>query len=138
VGSHGQDNELETYTVAQLCPNVLSRIPQHLLGILNVFTVSPYCIDSQKPYTYFKLEDKKAQDPKTTNPNTYISQPRDLTAYEYEYKLYLMRGRSFHSSINAKGSSRKSIAQSKHDSNVKDTASLNLSQGSESPMSVSS
>jgi group II intron reverse transcriptase/maturase len=135
-GSHGQDNELDTYKVAQLCPNVLSRIPQHLLGILNVFTVSPYCIESQKPYTYFHLEDKNAQDPKTTNPNTYISQPRDLTAYEYN--SYLMRGRSFHSSINAKGSSRKSLAQSKHDSNVKDSDSLNQFQGSESPKSVSS
>jgi hypothetical protein len=138
-GSHGQDNKLDTYTVAQLGPNVLSRISQHLIGKLNVITGSPYWNDCQKPYTYFNLTDENAQGPKTTNSNTYILQPRDLTAYGY--KLYLMRGRSFHSSANnAKESSRKSLTQSNHDSNVKDTESLNLTKvkGSESPMSVSS
>ena len=95
-GSQGQDNKLDTYKVAQLGPNVLSRISQHLLGKLNVITGSPYWNDCQKPYAYFNLEDKNAQGPKTTNSNTYILQPRDLTAYEYN--LYLMRGRSFHSS----------------------------------------
>ena len=94
--SQGQDNKLDTYKVAQLGPNVLSRISQHLLGKLNVITGSPYWNDCQKPYAYFNLEDKIAQGPKTTNSNTYIMQPRDLTAYEYN--LYLMRGRSFHSS----------------------------------------
>jgi len=39
---------------------------------------------------------------------------------------------------NAKESSRKSLTQSNHDSNVNDTESLNLTKGSESPMSVSS
>ena len=29
-GSHGQDNELVTHKAAQLGPDVLSRIPQHL------------------------------------------------------------------------------------------------------------
>lgn len=39
---------------------------------------------------------------------------------------------------NAKESSRKSLTPSNHDSNVKDTESLNQTKGSESPMSVSS
>jgi hypothetical protein len=39
---------------------------------------------------------------------------------------------------NAKESSRKSLTQLNHDSNVKDTESLNLTTGSESAMSVSS
>ena len=95
-GNQGQDNKLDTYKVAQLGSNVLSRISQHLLGKLNVITGSPYWNDCQKPYAYFKLEDKNAQGPKITNSNTYILQPRDLTAYKYN--LYLMRGRSFHSS----------------------------------------
>ena len=68
---------------------------------------SPYHNDSQKPSAYFNLEDTIAQDPKATIPNTYISQPRDLTAYEYN--LYLMRGRSIHSSSKTKGCSRKSL-----------------------------
>lgn len=135
-GSHGQDNELDTYKVAQLGPNVQSRISRHLLGTNNVATSRPYCSDCQKPYAYFNLEDTNAQGPKTTKPNTYIPLSRDLTAYEFNLKL--MRGRSFHSSTCAKGSSRKSLAQSTHDSNTKDTDSLNPSKGSESLMSVSS
>jgi hypothetical protein len=39
---------------------------------------------------------------------------------------------------NAKESSRKSLTQSNHDSNNKDTEYLNLTKGIESPLSVSS
>lgn len=134
--SYGQDNELDTYKVAQLGPNTLSRISQYLLGIINVVTGRPYCNDCQKPFTYFNIEDTNTQGPKAANPNRHISQPRDLTAYGYN--LYLLRGRSFHSSVTAKESSRKSSTQSKHDSDLKDADSLNLAIGSDSPMSVSS
>lgn len=134
-GSHGQDNELDTYIVAQLGPKVLSRISRLLIGKINVDIGRPYYNDCQKPYTYFNIEDINAQDPKTTKTNTYISQPRDLTAYKYN--LYLLRGRSFHSSSNVKGNSRKSLLLNKHVSNTKDTESLNQKKGSESKMSVS-
>jgi len=94
--SHGQVNEFDTYKVAQLGPNVLSRILQHLSGKFNVVVSSPYYDDCQKPCTYFKIEDIRAQSPKTITPNAYTPQLRDLTAYEYNQ--YLMRGRNFHSS----------------------------------------
>lgn len=124
-GSHGQVNEFDTYKVGQLGPNVLSRILQHLSGIiLNVVTGRPYYDDCQKPCTYFNLEGSKcAQSPKTTNSNEYTLQPRDLTAYGYN--LYLLRGRSFHSSSNTKESSQKSLAHQNHDFNKKDMVSLN-------------
>lgn len=134
--SYGQDNELDTYKVAQLGPNTLSRISQYLLGILNVVTGRPYCDDCQKPFTCFNIDNTNTQGPKATNPNRHISQPRDLTAYGYN--LYLLRGRSFHSSVTAKEGSRKSLIQSKHDSDLKDPDSLNLAIGSDSTMSVSS
>ena len=134
-GSHGQDNKLDTYKAAQLGSNVLSRISRHLIGIINVVMGRPYHDDCQKPYAYFNRGDKSAQGPKTTKPNTYIMQPRDLTAYVYN--LYLMRRRSFHSSLTAKGSSRKSSLQENHVSNQKDSGSLNPKKGSETKMSVS-
>lgn len=133
----GQDNELDTYKVAQLGPNVLSRISQHLLGKFNVINSRPYINNCHKPYTYFNFEDERAQGPKTVNSNTYISQPRDLTAYEYN--SYLMRGRSFHSSKNlTKGNSQKLSIPTDHDSGIEDTESLNLAIDSESTMSASS
>ena len=134
--SHGQVNEFDTYKVAQLGPNVLSRISQHLSGKLNVFVSRPYYDDCQKSCAYFNIEGIRAQSPKTIIPNTYTSQPRDLTAYEYN--LYLMRGQSFHNSVNAKGSSRKSSTRNEHDFNVKDLESLNLEKDSASPLSVNS
>lgn len=72
---------------------------------------------------------------KTTNTSVNIPQPRDLTAYGY--KLYLTRGRSFHSS-STKENSRKSSLLEAHDSNIKGAEDLNLSQDSESFTSVSS
>ena len=135
--SHGQDDELDTYKVAQLGPSVLSRISQHLSGKLNVTRSSPYSSDCQKPFTYINTDEINAQGPKVITSNTYISQPRDLTAYEYS--LYLMRGRSFHSSTkNAKGSSRKSPIPLSHDSNLKGPESLNPQKGSETMQPVSS
>ncbi len=136
-GSHGQDNELDTHKEAQLGLTVLSRIMRQLIGNTNVAAGSPYYSNCQKSYAYFTIEEQDAQGPKTTNPNTYIPQPRDLTAYEYN--MYLLRGRSFHSSSMTKGSSRKALATDNHDSNIKDTESLNPPKtGSESPKSVSS
>ncbi len=101
--SHGQDNEFDTYRVAQLSLDVLSRISRHLKGILNVVTSRPYSNDCQKPFAHFSIEDQRAQSPKTIT-NVSVSQPRDLTAYRYN--LYQMRGRSFHSSSITKGNSR--------------------------------
>lgn len=135
--SHGQDNELDTYKVAQLGLNVLSRIQQHLTGKLNVVRSRPYSDDCQKPSAYINTNDKNTQDPKTITPNTYTSQPRDLTAYEYN--LYLMRGRSFHSSIpNTKENSRKSPNVNNHDSSIKESIPLNPHQGSDMINSASS
>lgn len=134
---HGQDNKLDTYKVAQLGLNVLSRIVQHLIGKNNVTSDRPCTSNCQQSYTYFYLEDENAQGPKTIISNTYISQPRDLTAYGYS--MYLLRGRSFHSSISyTKGSSQKSSILSNHDSSNKDTESLNLEISSDSSMSASS
>uniref|UniRef100_UPI0020014B30 hypothetical protein n=1 Tax=Exserohilum turcicum TaxID=93612 RepID=UPI0020014B30 len=135
--SHGQVNELETYKVAQLGLNVPSRIQQHLFGNPNVLRSSPYSYDCQKPKAYINIDGKRAQDPKTITWNTYISQPRDLTAYEYN--LYLMRGRSFHSSTTfTKESSRKSLIDLTHDSSLKDNKSLNPAKDSEMIKSASS
>lgn len=135
--SHGQDNELDTYKVAQLGLNVLSRIQQHLSGNLNVIFSSPYNYDCQEPGTYININGIHAQDPKTITPNTYTSQPRDLTAYEYN--KYLLRGRSFHSSnLVMKENSRKSPIESNHDSSNIDNSSLNPETDSDVSMSASS
>lgn len=81
--SHGQANEFDTYKVAQLSPNALSRISQYLSGKSKVVISRPYYDDSQKPCACFSIEDERAQNPKTITPNKYASQPRDLTAYGY-------------------------------------------------------
>lgn len=81
--SHGQVNEFDTYKVAQLGPNTLSRMSQYLSGKLNVTISRPYYDDCQKPCTCFNIEDERAQNPKTITPNEYVMQPRDLTAYGY-------------------------------------------------------
>lgn len=137
-GSYGQVNKFDTYKVAQLGLNVLSRISRHLLGIINALTGRPYCNSCQKPYAYFNLEDISAQSPNTTNSNKYTLQPRDLTAYGYN--SYLLRGRSFHSSTkNAKENSLLSLLSPEHDFTPKDTVTLNLKKkGSATPMSVDS
>lgn len=135
--SHGEDNELDTYKVAQLGLNVLSRIQQHLSGNLNVIFSSPYNYDCQEPGTNININGIHAQDPKTITPNTYTSQPRDLTAYEYN--KYLLRGRSFHSSNQVmKENSRKSPIESNHDSSNIDNSSLNPETESDVSMSASS
>jgi hypothetical protein len=134
--SYGQDNEFDTYKVAQLGPNILSRISRYLSGKSNVIISRPYYDDCQKPKTCFSIEDERAQSPITITPNKYVSQPRDLTAYGYN--LRLMRGQSFHSSSNAKGSSRKSSNQGKHDFNIKGPRTLNPLMDSVPKMSVDS
>lgn len=135
-GSHGQVNKFDTYKAAQLGLNVLSRISRHLIGKINAFVGSPYYNCCQNPYAYFNIEDENAQSPKTTNPNRYTPQPRDLTAYEYN--LYLLRGQSFHSSSTTKASSRKSLFAPDRDFNTKDKNSLNLKTDSEFQRSVDS
>lgn len=137
-GSYGQVNKFDTYKVAQLGLNVLSRISRHLLGIINAFIGSPYYNSCQKPYAYFNLEDISAQSPNTTNSNEYTPQPRDLTAYGYN--LYLPRGRSFHSSAKyTKGNSLNSSLSPEHDFTPIDTVALNRKKkGSATSMSVDS
>ena len=139
--SHGQDDKFDTYREAQLGPNVLSRISRHLRGKLNVNTSSPYSLNCQKPSAHFSIEDKRAQSPKTIIPNISKTQPRDLTAYEYNQ--YLMRRRSFHISTNysvkcTKGSSRKPLLLDTRDSNVKGAVDLNPTKDSPTYTSVSS
>lgn len=135
--SHGQVNELDTYKGARLGPSIVSRILRYLKGILNVFIGSPYYGDCLEPFTCSNIGDVHAQGPKAINPNEHSVQPRDLIAYEYN--LYLMRGRSFHSSVSAKGSSQNSTTQPSHDFNLdKDRDSSNLATDDESPQSVDS
>lgn len=134
--SHGQANELDTHREAQLGLSVLSRISRHLTRELKVYMSRPYHVDCQKPLAHFSIEGTNAQGPKTINLNN-VAQPRDLTAYGCN--LYLMRGRSFHSSISrAKGNSRKSFQLDSHDSDVKGADKLNLLEDSKSFTSVSS
>lgn len=136
-GSHGQDNEFDTYRGAQLGLYVLSRISRHIEGKLNVIIGRPYNSNCQKPFTHFSKEDINAQSPKTTIPNANVTQPRDLTAYVFG--MNITRRRSFHSSgYNAKESSRTTSLLETHDSNIKDTDKLNLVEGSESTTSISS
>jgi group II intron reverse transcriptase/maturase len=134
--SHGQVNKFDTQKEAQLGPNVLSRILRHPKGNNNVDISSPYNIDCQKPFAYFRTEDTNAQSPKTINLNASVLQPRDPTASKY--KPYLMRRRSFHSSlILAKGNSQKSLLLSTRVSNIKGAEDLNQKNGSKSIKSVS-
>lgn len=130
---HGQDNEFDTHRVAQLGPIVQSRILRQSKGNLNVNISSPYNINCQKSYAHF-LEEYIAQSPKTINLNASVVQPRDLTASKYKY---LLRGRSFHSSSEAKENNQKSLPSITHVSNIKDAEGLNLEKGSESITSVS-
>lgn len=135
--SHGQDNKLDTCREAQLGLDVLSRILRHLIRVFNVLMGSPYHGDRQKSLAHFSIENKNAQGPKTINPNANVTQPRDLTAYGYN--LYLMRGRSFHSSNSlTKGNNRISLPLNPHDSNTKGADNLNLLEGSKSHTSVGS
>lgn len=135
--SHGQVNKLDTCREAQLGLDVLSRILRHLIRVFNVLMGSPYHGDCQKSLAHFSIENKNAQGPKTINPNANVSQPRDLTAYGYN--LYLMRGRSFHSSSSlTKGNNRISSPLNPHDSNTKGADDLNLLKGSKSHTSVGS
>jgi len=137
---HGQVNEFETHKEGQLAPYVLSRISRHSKGNNNVNISSPYNINCQKPFAYFRKEDINAQSPKTINLNASVLQPRDLTASKYNvYKhLYILRARSFHSSsILAKGNSQKSLLVSANVSNTKGAEDLNHKSGSESITSVS-
>lgn len=135
--SHGQDNELDTYREAQLGLSVLSRISRHLIRGINVCTGRPYCADCQKPLAHFSIENQNTQGPNTINSNANATQPRDLTAYGYN--MYLMRGRSFHSSNSlTKGNSRKSSLLDIHGSNIKGADKLNLLEDSKSLTSISS
>lgn len=135
--SHGQDNEFDTYRAAQLGLDVLSRIPRHLEGYSMSLLVVHIVMIAKHPFAYFSIEDKRAQSPKTII-NANAQQPRDLTAYGYN--LYLMRGRSFHSSVAAKGNSRKpsSVGNQASDSNTTGAKKLNLEKGSNLITSVSS
>lgn len=111
---------------------------RHIKGnIINVAIGSPYASDCQKPFTYFSIEEYNAQGPKTIINNINVTQPRDLTAYRYN--LYLLRGRSFHSSNSAKESSRISKSLEVHVSNIKDADKPNrsLNSGGKSITSVS-
>lgn len=135
--SHGQDNELDTYREAQLGLSVPSRISRHLIRGINVCAGRPYCADCQKPLAHFSIENINTQGPNTIKLNANGTQPRDLTAYGYN--IYLMRGRSFHSSNSlTKGNSRKSSLLDTHDSNTKGADKLNLIEDSKSFTSVSS
>lgn len=133
--SHGQDNEFDTYRAAQLGLGVLSRISRHLKGSSMSLLVDHIAMIAKHPFAYFSLEDKRAQNPKTII-NANARQPRDLTAYGYN--IYLMRGRSFHSSFAAKGNSRKPSSPKVHDSNTEGAKKLNLGKGSNLITSVSS
>lgn len=136
-GGHGQDNEFDTHREAQLGLYVLSRILRHIKGIYNVVIGRPYGNNCQKPFTDFSIEDISAQNPKTTNLNASILQPRDLTAYVFN--MNIMRGRSFHNrNFNSKESSRKTPLSDARDSNKKDADKLNLEEDSKSITSISS
>lgn len=80
--SHGQDNEFDTYRVAQLGLDVLSRISRHLKGYSMSLLVVHIVMIAKNPFAYFSIEDQRAQSPKTII-NASVQQPRDLTAYGY-------------------------------------------------------
>ena len=135
--SHGQDNEFDTCRVAQLGLEVLSRISGLLKGTINVLVGRPYGEDCQKPFAYLSIEDTNARNPKTIKSNASITQPRDPTAYGYN--LYLLRGRSIHSSSRkTKESNRTPSLLEVHNSNIKGGDELNQLADSKSNTSVSS
>lgn len=132
--SHGQVNEFDTYRMAQLSLNVLSRITRHLKGKKNVSISRLNNVNCQNPFVHFSKEDIHAQSPKTILSTNNILQPRDLTAYEYN--IYLMRGRSFHSSLNTKENSQNLPLSTNQVSSIKGDEDLNH-KGSESTTPIS-
>ena len=134
---HGQDNELDTYRVAQLGLDILSSILRYLKGNINASCSNPFAWGCQKPDAHFSIEDKYGQDPNTINRDVSKSQPRDLTAYWYT--KCILRRRNLHTSslmAGTKVSSRTSPARKNHVSNTKGDGKLNSSNSSYTTTSV--